>query len=255
MSFPGEYIPEFGDAVSYGLVPRYTRASGLGYNPDVDTATTPEDAWGNSGPYPWLSGLTSLEILSVGALAANDTAAGTGARTVTVTALDANYNIVSLVMTLNGVTPVALPSQVLRINAIRVTTAGSGNTNAADIILRDAGGGTTRGIILTGVGTSRQAPYTVPAGFTLAIRQILLVVDSPAGSVGQFATIATYFKSPTGAAIMPLVLGNTSGQPYSHFSDPPIMANEKTDFSLIITKATDNNTIVTAGWNGILRAN
>lgn len=255
MTFPSELLPSFGDAVSYGLVPRFTRASGLGYNPDVDTATTPEDAWGSSGIYPWLPGLTSLEILSSGAAAANDTAAGTGARTVSVTTLDANYNVVTMTMTLNGATPVALPAQVLRINAIRVLTAGSGNSNAADIIVRDAGAGTTRGIILTGIGVARQAPFTVPAGFTLAIRQIVLVVDSPAGAVGQFATIATYFKTPTGAAIQPLVLGNTSGQPYAHIADPPIMAFEKTDFSLIITKATDNNTIVTAGWNGFLRAN
>lgn len=255
MTFPSELQPYFGDAVSFGMVPRFTRAAGLGYNPDVDTGTTPEDAWGAPGVYPWLPGLTSLEILSSGAGAANDTAAGTGARTVSITTLDANYNVVPMTLTLSGTTPVALPAQVLRINGLRVATAGSGNTNAADIIVRDAGGGTTRGIILAGIGVARQAPYTVPAGFTLAIRQVLLVVDSPAGSVGQFATISTYFKTPTGAAIQPLVLGNTSGQPFAHSSDPPIIAAEKTDFSLIITKATDNNTIVTAGWNGILRAN
>lgn len=255
MTFPSEYGPYFGDAVSLGLVPRFTRASGIGYNPDVDTATTPEDAWGAPGPYPWLPGLTSLEILSSGAGAANDTAAGTGARTVTLTPLDGSYNAAPVTLTMNGTTPVPLPAQALRMNGIRVATAGSGGTNAGDIIVRDAGGGTIRGIILAGVGVARQAPFTVPAGFTLAIRQLVLVVDSPAGSVGQFATISTYFKAPTGAAFMPLVLGNTSGQPYAHSADPPIIAAEKTDFSLLITKATDNNTIVTAGWNGILRAN
>lgn len=101
----------------------------------------------------------------------------------------------------------------------------------------------------------RQAPYTVPAGFTLAVPWILLAVDGPYGSVGKFASISTYFKSPTEVAIQPLQLGNTNGQPYNHFSDPPLIVTERTDFALRINTASDNNTTVTAGWNGILRAN
>lgn len=245
--------PPFSLAVAWGLqLPNYERAFGIGFNPDVDTATTPEDAWGSSGLYPWLSTTTSLEAVST---SVNDSAAGTGARTVTFSTLDANYVRVNQTITLNGTTAVALPAAAFRNNGGRCLTAGSLGTNDGDIILRDAGGGTTRGIIQAGKGVMRQAPYTVPAGYTLAIPWIALAVDSPSGAVGKFASINTYFKSPTGAFILPLQIGNTNGVPYNHFSDPPIMVSEKNDFSLRIITASDNNTIVTAGWNGFLRAN
>ena len=252
MSFPSLLAPDFNSSVSFGLVPRYTRAFGIGYNPDVDTGTTPEDAWGGAGLYPWLPALTSLEVVSTSAL---DSVAVTGARTVTVTTLVGDYVSSPQVITLNGLTAVPIPIQAIRINGGRCLTAGSVGTNVGDIIIRDAGGGTIRGIILAGFGTMRQAPYTVPAGFTLAVGYILLAVDSPSGSVGKFASISTYFKSPTGAAIQPLQIGNTNGQPYNHFSDPPLIVAERTDFALRINNASDNNTIVTAGWNGILKAN
>ena len=250
--FPSLQAPDFNMAVSLGLVPRYIRAFGIGYNPDIDTGTTPEDAWGGSGLYPWLPALTSLEVVSTSAL---DTSAGTGARTVTVTTIVGDYVSSPQVITLNGLTAVPIPIQAIRINGGRCLTAGSVGTNVGDIIIRDAGGGTVRGIMLAGFGTMRQASYTVPTGFTLAVGYILLAVDSPSGSVGKFASISTYFKSPTGAAIQPLQLGNTNGQPYNHFSDPPLIVTERTDFALRINNASDNNTIVTAGWNGILKAN
>lgn len=245
--------PPFSMAVAWGLLaPNYSRAFAVGFNPDVDTATTPEDAWGSNGLYPWLTAPTSLEVVSTSAL---DTSAGTGARTISITVLDVNYVQSFQTVTLNGLTPVAITGQPLRINACRCTTAGIGGVNAGDIIIRDAGAGTTRGIILAGIGAMRQAPYTVPAGFTLAIPWILLAVDSPSGAVGKFASISTYFKSATTAAILPLQIGNTNGTPYNHFNDPPIIVIEKTDFALRINSASDNNSIVTAGWNGILRAN
>lgn len=250
--FPSCTTPDFNSSVSFGLVPRYTRAFGIGYNPDVDTGTTPEDAWGANGLYPWLPALASLEVVSTSAF---DTSAGTGARTVTVMTLVGDYVSSPQSITLNGLTAVPVPIQAIRINGGRCLTAGTNGTNVGDIIIRDAGGGTVRGIILAGFGTARQAPYTVPAGFTLAVSYILLAVDSPSGSIGKFASVSTYFKSPTGAAFQPLQIGNTNGQPYNHFSDPPLIVTERTDFALRINTASDNNTTVTAGWNGILRAN
>jgi hypothetical protein len=245
--------PDFNMAVAWGLLaPNYTRAFAIGYNPDVDTGTTPEDAWGSNGLYPWLPAPTSLEVVSTGASDAN---AGTGAHTISITTLDVNYVSTSQTITLNGLTPVAIPGSPLRINACRCTSAGSGGVNAGDIIIRDAGAGATRGIILTGIGVMRQAPFTVPAGFTLAVKYILLAVDSPTGATGKFASISTYFKSATTAIIQPLQIGNTNTTPYNHFSDPPLVIQEKTDFALRINTVSDNNTIITAGWNGILRSN
>lgn len=79
---------DFLQAVAYGQVPGYRRVTALGNNPDVDSGTVPEDIWAGGGAYPWMTGATALEIVSS---SANDAAAGTGARTVTINGLDINY--------------------------------------------------------------------------------------------------------------------------------------------------------------------
>lgn len=247
------YIPDWEDAIAMSMVPGITRVVGIGYNPDVDTASTPEDCWGFSGMYPWLTAPTMLQVRST---SANDSAAGTGMRTLTIPALDANYAEAPVTITLNGTTPVPLPAAVLRINPMRGLTAGSAGTNVGDIMLEDAGGGTLRGIILTGIGIAQQAPYTVPAGFTLFVPQLLLDVNSPTGGVSRFVQMQTYIKGPGNAcAVKPLSIGTTNAAPYPHLSKPPIRIAEKSDFSLPVAVVSDNNTIVTAGWNGYLRAN
>lgn len=72
------WLQEFKRAIGFGQVPGYRRITALGNNPDVDTGIH-EDIWTGGGLYPWMTAATSLEIVSD---SANDTAAGTGARTV-----------------------------------------------------------------------------------------------------------------------------------------------------------------------------
>lgn len=64
---------------------------------------------------------------------AADTAAGTGARTVQLFGLDADYAEVNETVTLNGVTPVTTTQTFLRLNRMAVLTAGSGGVNAGPI--------------------------------------------------------------------------------------------------------------------------
>jgi hypothetical protein len=247
-----------GDAASAGLLPAVSRASSLGYNPNVSIGVT-ADAWGAVGPYPWLAAATNLRV-NAGTNDVNLT--GTGAWTVVISGLDASFNTKSQTVALNGATFVTVdvlgqPINFYRINAIRVATAGTARTNLADVNVQDAAGGNTlRGIVLAGDGIAHQAPFTVPVGFTLDVKEVLLAVDAPNGSSGRFARIKTYFAAPApAAAIQALILGNTDAQPYNHVINPPIAIAEKTDFALSIVLVNNNGTIVTAGWNGILRRN
>lgn len=91
-------------SVGFMLEPGYERASGWGNNPDIDLGG-PEvvDPLGGT-TIPWLSSATSLEIVSDSAA---DAAAGTGARTVSIDGLNANYSRVSQTVTLNGTTALA----------------------------------------------------------------------------------------------------------------------------------------------------
>lgn len=245
-----KWIESFRDyfaAVGFGQIDGHSRIAVIGNNPDIDTA--PEDIWSGGGTYPWMTGATTLEVVSS---SANDTSAGTGARTALIAGLNTSYAPISQTVTLNGTTPVAVSTQFFRINSFLIMSAGSGEVNAGDITLRDAGGGTTRALIQTGYGIGRQSQYTVPAGFTLAIHSTVMSINRP--TTVRDATIANFIRSPNGFYRMPLEV-SVDGNTYRHDGNPGIVLNEKTDYGLRCTFVSATNTDITAGWLGILKEN
>lgn len=265
MAFPTNLVPDFDLMVSAARADGWSRAFGIGYNPNIDSGTVPESCWGGSGPYPWITAAAgnNLEVVAPGSTQ-DVNLTGTGAWTVIVQGLEPiTLNPISDTVALNAATPVPLPRPYYRINAMRVTTAnrtpgvGTGK-NSVDILLRDSGGGTTRAVILAGKGTARQAAFTVPTGFTLEVPEILLVVDNATGAAARKASIETYFAGPAasnGAIILPLPINNTNLSPYNHIVHPPIAVAQQNDFDLPVNNVSDNATIITAAWNGVLKRN
>lgn len=236
-------------AIALNLVPGARRVTALGNNPAIDTSSVPEDIYPVGGTYPWLSRTTAVTI-SVVSSSVNDTAAGTGARTVTITGLDINFNEQSEVLTTNGQSPVASVKQYVRINSISLTTTGASNTNEGNI---DAfNGGNILSRMPTGRGSPRSSNFTVPAGYTLAVNSILIGINRP--TVKTDATVATYFGSFTGPYRLPLEI-SMEGAPYRHDIDPPIMLAEKTDFILRGMYVSQSGSDITGAWNGILYQN
>ncbi len=161
----GAFEP-FGLQVSRGQIQGHSSVIVFGYNPDVDT--TEETVWPNGGtiPHP-----TVASVLKISSSSANDTSAGTGARTVYIEGLDGDYEVVSETVTLNGQTEVNTTNSYLYVNTFYVATVGSGGQNAGDI---NAGTGTvTLGvpavlydIIAAGYNNRTTGHYCVPAGYT-----------------------------------------------------------------------------------------
>jgi len=81
-----------------------------GYNPNI--INVDETIWDGGGIYAYPA---AAAIMYVSSSSANDTSAGTGARTVLVSGLDANYNEVEETVTLNGQTQVATTTEFLRV--------------------------------------------------------------------------------------------------------------------------------------------
>lgn len=151
--------------VARGQVPGHTAVQIVGYNSDVDT--TWEPIW-SDGTITFPTVATAMKISSG---SADDAAAGTGARTVLLTGLDGNYNVISETITLNGQTPVNTVNLFFRINGFAVTSVGSGATAAGTIYVGD--GVVTAGVPATvfdqipvGWNTRQTATYTIPAGYT-----------------------------------------------------------------------------------------
>lgn len=157
-------------------------------------------------------------------------------------------------MTLSGTTPVAIPTQLYRVNSALIMSAGSGKTNAGLISIRDAGAGTTRAAIPAGIGISQQAVYTVPAGFTLSVNSHLACINRSTG-VSRYATLSNFIQSPSGFYRMPLTFSVSDATPYRHDGEPGIIVPEKSDYALRAVAVSTDNTDISAAFLGVLKSN
>lgn len=122
---------DFGFEASKGTIPGLTVVSKSGSNPDVDSAGN-EDIWRTGGN--WVAPTTN-RTMSVVSSSASDAAAGTGARTLTLSGLNSSYADISETITLNGTTPVVSSNSYVMLNNTLVATAGSSTTNVGVITI------------------------------------------------------------------------------------------------------------------------
>ncbi len=240
---------DFRLSVGFGLLgAAWGRVSGLGVNPDIDTGTLPEDVHYLGGIYPWMTGATFLEIVT----GASDVATGIGARSVSIRGLDATFvEVVQTVALSSTVTAVPLP--LYRINAARVLSVGNNWTNVADVLIRDAGGGTSRAVIPAGLGVLRQTQYTVPAGFSLQVTEQFLGISRATSAA--FASVTPYVKTDGLAYLLSAEFPLTESSPITLYASPGPLLPEKTDFGYRCTYVGTNNTSVVGMWNGTLHKN
>ena len=92
-----------------------------------------------------------------------DAPAAAGALTVQVDGLDADYNLLSQDITLNGTTAVAMTA-IRRAHRIKVLTAGSGGANVGAINVKHSS--TAIASVLATNNQTLMASYTVPSGYT-----------------------------------------------------------------------------------------
>lgn len=168
--------------VARGQIQGHRNVTVFGFNPDVDT--TQVSVW----PLPSLITFPSSAIqMTVSSSSANDTSAGTGARTIVVQGLDADYNEVTETVIMNGQTAVTMTASLLRVNYAYVATAGSANSAAGDIYigtgLVTAGvPATVYDIIKLDYNNTTTGSYTVPAGYTAYFSQGLFSTGQATGS-------------------------------------------------------------------------
>jgi hypothetical protein len=173
---------EFTLQVARGQIQGHRSVVVFGFNPDVDT--TQVSVW----PLPSLISFPASALqMTVSSTSANDTAAGTGARTVVVQGLDSQYNEITETVTLNGQTAVTMTASFLRVNYAYVETAGSGNGAAGDIYIGTgtvtAGvPATTYDIIKFDYNNTTTGSYTIPAGYTAYVSQGLFSAGQISGS-------------------------------------------------------------------------
>jgi len=198
-SMPFDFFLE----MSKGNIPGHTARNIIGRNPTVGTSV--EDLWDPGGVLVYATAGEQWEISSDDA---NDTSAGTGARTVIIRYLDDNHVRQTETVTLNGFSVVTtVGTDMFRFESAEVITAGSGAENAGLLTITVAGAGDVRGAIIANENVSLDGHYTVPAGktaFAVSISEeinkgedILLKYKATRGTNGIFRTviISTLYQS------------------------------------------------------------
>ncbi len=222
-----EGSPDVWLQVQNGSIKGITKVDLYGFNGAI--AATYETAWPESTVYAPLAVAMSSPYCA--SSDANDTAAGTGARTIRVTGvLATTYAACSDDLALNGQTSVVLVNcaTAIVLNSIEVLTAGSGGLNAG--IVQCGTGANTAGdpavvhaylpassatVLAGGRNKTASFIYGVPASNTLICRNI------SAGSVFTTAasSIQLMITGYTSAGIMKGFYekrGSNAGNPYNY---------------------------------------
>ena len=233
----GQYEP-FGLQVSRSQIDGHTDVIVFGYNPDVDTAE--ESIWPNGGtvPHP-----TVASVLKISSTSADDTSAGTGARTVFISGVNGSFNTVSETVILTGQTEVNTVNLYLYVNEFYVVTVGSGGANAGDI---NAGTGTvTAGVpavlydmIATSFNQRTTAHYCVPAGFTGYMVKGVITTGQATGSTAVTAFLKQH--GPDNILRVGAVAALNNGSVAYDF-DPPYVIPEKNCVGASAIGAANNN--------------
>lgn len=214
----------YGHAIAEGIIANHIGLNKFGHNGNV--GTTEEVVWPLSDGHAYLS---AAETLQVSSSDVDDTAAGTGARTVLLTGQTTGFIEITETVTLNGTSSVETTSSFLRIYRASVITAGASLTNEGLISIKDNADTVTLAQVVAGRGQSQMAFWTVPAGQKAFIPQI-----HAAETNNKKVTVRLYARDNTvtdAAWQLRAEIGvNLSDVPRNTFI--PLVFTEKTDIEL-----------------------
>tara|TARA_X000001382_G_scaffold100148_1_gene74682 strand:+ start:1850 stop:2629 length:780 start_codon:yes stop_codon:yes gene_type:complete len=242
-------ILDFHTEVSKGLVPKHTLVHKFGHNLDIDTGTDPETVWSAGGLYTFPSSADTLKIISNDV---DDNGTGTtGALTIKVQGLDANYDFIEEDFTLNGQTAVTGSKEFLRVFRAFVTSAGSSELNEGTITINNSDDSLTLAEIPAEHGQTQMAIYTIP-------RNHKAYLTSFSGSMSK--------AIPSSAIVLEVVfrengikrvkqniaIDTTGSTSFIKYFKMPLPIEEKTDIIVNAKEVSQNNSGVFSNFALIL---
>ena len=149
--------------VARGKVPGVTQVNVFGYGTAIDGSFIP--AWENATSYTFPAAAVNMQVVS------SSTSDNTDA-SINISGLDANWNLLTEHIHLNGTTTVTTTNQFLRINSVQMVSAGTGQVSNVGTITVTNGSGTIHAQINPGISRMQNSWYSVPAGYGLYIQNI-----------------------------------------------------------------------------------
>lgn len=169
-----------------GLVAGITLNTKYGRNPDIDTATDPEDVINVGGLYSGQPTTGSASTMTIFSSSSSDSSGGGGATGLKLYGLDWNYNYQTEDLPISGTSLVAGTKTWKRCNRIRILGAGSAGHNVGTITARwTSNNQNIFASVPAKANRSQICAYTVPAGKTVYIKKIGLSLNRGNGSTGS----------------------------------------------------------------------
>ena len=222
--------------VARGYVQGHTPFFKFGYNPAV--SSTSETIWDGGGIYSYPTSAAPLGVVGTST---------TDSSEITVIGLDADYNEVSNIVTLNGTTTVTTSASYIR--AYRAFVSND-QEPAGNVAIRHSGDLVAQ--ITSGENQTLMAVYTVPAGYTLYIGRGS--ISTATEGTNQIVTGRLRVRKPGGVfrTAAAVVINNQ----FVDFDwETPLVVTEKSDIeaTAIVSKSQEN--AVAATFEGILIKN
>jgi hypothetical protein len=253
MSYFGD--TDFNLEVSRGNISDVSKVSKFGRGTNYDVADSfPLDVWGTKGLYTGQP-TGSAETMEIYSSSVNDTSAGSGAITVEISNIldDTGADASPIEVTLNGVTPVSLGAGLYsRATRIRVLTAGGTGSNEGTITLRHTT--TTSNVFATlpiGYNQTQIACYTVPLNKVLHINKVGILMSRAAGNAGS-ANVTLRSRPYGGVYNTRRNAEVTNSQGYAFEDNGYMTFAAREDIVIRVESVSDNDTIITAEFDGYL---
>jgi hypothetical protein len=227
-------------SIAQGEVSGHSVVHKFGANFDIDNNSEPETVWTAGGLYPWSSLATAQTIYCI-----STDGADTG--TLEIQGLDANYELQSETVTLNGTTAVTTSNEYLRV--YRMVYLDSAD-NAGIITARvTSGTGTVVAQVDAGFNQTLMAIYTVPADHTAYILCGDFSVQKNKDAQVMF------YQRPVGGIFTIAHMAEVYESSYRYDFSAPLAMPEKTDLEVRADNVETNGTRVTSNFTMILVKN
>jgi hypothetical protein len=247
----------FGINLAANLIPSVSKIRVDGRNPAIQTGVIPADIWNGGGVY---TGFTNtIGKIDVYSSLSTDSPSGQGAKKVLLYGLDANYEPITEVITLNGTTKVRSTNNFIRCYRAKIIEAGTDKANNGVITAERAG---NVAIVFfkmpAGDSQTQLSAFTVPKGWTAFLLSWYAYTNRGAGN--QFDREAdicfTIIENETGVRYRGNRVNITNNSPYSvdyWMKSFPIA--EKNDIIVTCTGVSQNDTDITSGYQLLLVEN
>jgi len=236
--------------VSRGQIPYHAPANIFAYGTTPATANLFRTVWENMATTDYVFP-TSASTMTLVSTVAGDTA------TITITGLDASYNILTENLVLNGTTGVTTVNSYFRINNISVSVGSATNPtgvvtlSVSSTVYAQINTATVSGST-TSIGTSQMGVYTVPNGYTFYGFRYG-AYSSFNGNTANYTTYRALTNSSVGVQrVIVQTPYNTLYEVQRHF---PFPYSAGTDLRFQIASSAATAAVVSVNIGGVLVAN